>query len=208
VSPLARSGTVARFSLAVVSGLTVGAATEWSVLHVPFSLEPLGNTAAPWVLVAFGVALLARQLRESLLLAILTLLALVVGFYVLEACRGFGVSQHQVLLWSVSSVVIGPLVGVAAGWLRRGEHAPASVGAGVLGGVLGGEALWGLTGLRFSSPANYWRVQFVLGVGLAVGLTLWRSRSQLRACAPMIGVSLATATVTALVTLGAYNISP
>jgi hypothetical protein len=119
-----------------------------------------------------------------------------------------GVSRRQVALWCVTSVAIGPLVGLAAGWLRHAGRGRAAVGAGVLGGLLSGEAVWGLTGLRFSSPANYWHVQFVLGVALAVGLTLWRSRLHLRGGVSALVVSLATGAVIGLATLGAYHVSP
>jgi hypothetical protein len=203
-----RSSAAARLTLAVVVGLAAGALTEWSVPHLPFSLEPLGNSAAPWVLVTFAVALTARRMGESVTLAVITLLALVLGFYVVEAGRGWGVSRHQVALWSVASVAIGPLVGVAAGWLRHAGRTQAALGAGVLGGLLAGEAIWGLTGLRFSSPAEYWHVQLVLGVGLAVGLTLWRSRRHLRGSAPALVVSLAAGAVVGLATLAAYHVSP
>jgi Family of unknown function (DUF6518) len=203
----ARSGTAARLALAIVIGLAAGAVTEWSVPHLPFSLEPLGNSAGPWVIVAFAVALTARGMGESLMLAVVALLALVLGFYVVEALRGWGVSRHQVALWSVASVAIGPLVGLAAGWLRHAGRMTAALGAGVLGGLLAGEAVWGLTGLRFSSPANYWHVEFVLGIGLAVGLTLWRSRPHLRGSVSTLAVSLAAGTVVGLATLGAYHVS-
>jgi hypothetical protein len=185
--------------------LVAGAATEWSVPHLPFSLEPLGNTAAPWVLVTFAVALTARRVGESLMLAVVTLLTLVLGFYVAEAYRGWSVSRHQVELWAVASVAVGPLVGVAAGWLRHAGRTPAAAGAGVVGGLLAGEAVYGLTGLRFSSPAQYWHVQFVLGAGLALGLTLWRSRRHLLGSFPALAVTLAAGTTVALGTLAAYQ---
>jgi hypothetical protein len=203
-----RAPVVARLALAIVAGLAVGGATEWSVPHLPFFLEPLGNTAAPWVLVACAVALTARGMGESLLLAVVTLLALVLGFYVGEALRGWGVSRHQVALWSVASVAIGPLVGLAAGWLRHGGRRTAALGTGVVGGLLAGEAVWGLTGLRFSSPAGYWHVQIVLGIGLAVGLSLWRSRRSLRGSLSALTLSLAAGTVFGLATLGAYHVAP
>ena len=144
--------------------------TEWSATHLPFSLEPLANSAAPWILVAFAVALTARRTGESLMLAVVTLLALVFGFYLAEAHRGWSVSLHQVELWSAASVAIGPLVGLAAGWLRNAVRTTNALGAGVLGGLVAGEAVYGLAELRFSSPADYWHVQFIFGVGLAVGL--------------------------------------
>ena len=49
--------------------------------------------------------------------------------------------------------------------------------------------------------------QLVLGVGLAVGLTGWRSRRYLRASVPALVVSLAAGTVVGLATLGAYHVS-
>lgn len=72
-----------------------------------------------------------------------------------------------------------PVVGLAARWIRNAGSTAAALGAGGLGGVLVGEAVYGLTELRFSSPSDYWHVQLILGLGLAVGLTLWRSQPQL-----------------------------
>jgi hypothetical protein len=191
--------------LATAIGLAAGAATEWSVLHLPLSLAPLANSAAPWILVAFALALTARRMGESLVLAVVTLLALVLGFYVAEAYRGWPVSQHQVEFWAAASVAVGPLVGLAAGWFRGAGRTAGALGAGVLGGLLAGEAVYGLTELKLSSPADYWHVQFVLGVGLAVGLTLWRSRRHLLGSVPALAVSLAVCTTVGLATLAVYQ---
>jgi len=197
----------ARLALAAAVGLAVGAATEWSVLHLPFSLEPLSNTAAPWVLVAFAVALTARWMGESLVLAVVTLVALILGFYVAEALRGWAVSRHQVEFWCVTSVVAGPLVGLAAGWLRHAGRTAGALGAGVLGGLLAGEAVHGLTALRFSTPADYWHAQFVLGVGLTIGLTLWLSRRRPLGNVPVLAASVTAFAIVGLGTLAAYQIS-
>jgi Family of unknown function (DUF6518) len=202
----ARSRMVARLVLAVVVGSAVGAATEWSVPHLPFSLEPLGNSAAPWVLVACAMALTVRRIGQSLMLAIVTLVALVLGFYVAEAYRGWPVSRHQVEFWSAASVVMGPLVGLAAAWLRHAGRTTAALGAGVIGGLLAGEAVYGLTSLKFSTPASYWHVQFALGVGLAVGLTLWRSRRHPLGSLPSLAVTLATCIMVGLSTLVVYQV--
>jgi Family of unknown function (DUF6518) len=196
----------ARLTLAAAVGLAAGAATEWSVLRLPFSLEPLSNTAAPWVLVAFAVALTARWMGESLVLAVATLVALVLGFYVAEALRGWPVSRHQVEFWSVTSVIVGPLVGVAAGCFQYAGRTAGALGAGALGGLLTGEAVHGLTALRFSSPADYWHAQLVLGVGLAIGLTLWRSRRLRLGSVHALAASVTACTVVGLGTLAAYQI--
>jgi hypothetical protein len=201
-----RVGRAARLTLAAMVGLVVGAVTELSVPHLPFALEPLANTAAPWVLVAFAVALTARWMSESLVLAVMCLVALVVGFYVAEALRGWQVSRQQVEFWSAASVLIGPLIGLAAGWIRHAGRAAGAVGAGVLGGLLVGEALHGLTALRFSSSAGYWDMQFALGVSLTVGVTLWRCRGRRLASLPALAVGLAACAVVALGTLIIYHV--
>ena len=82
------------------------------------------------------------------------------------------VSRHQIEFWSATGVLVGPLVGLAA----AGSDMPGAWrehSARVLGGLLAGEAVYGLIALKFSSPAEYWHMQFVLGAVLAVGLPLW-----------------------------------
>jgi hypothetical protein len=205
-SARARFDNSGRLMLAAGIGLVAGAVTEWSAPYLPFVLEPLANSAAPWILIAFAVALTARRTGESVMLAVVTLLALVVGFYVGEAHRGWTVSEHQVVLWSAASVAIGPLVGLAAGWFRYAGRTAGALGAGVLGGLVAGEAVYGLFVLKYWSPTQYWCVQFVLGVGLAVGLTLWRSRRHLLDSVPILAVSLAACTTIGLATLIIYQI--
>lgn len=204
-SPLLVSGHL--LTLAFACGLIAGGAQSWAVLRLPAALVPLDNTAAPWFLVAFAVAMFARRIGGSISLALVCLLATVAGFYAVEAVRGLGVSPHQVVQWSACSVVAGPLVGLAAGACRHAGRLPAAFGAGLLGGLLAGEALWDLTGLRFSNPTEYGHVQFVVGVALTLGLTLLRSRDDLRGSAAMLGASLATGTAVSLATLAAFKVA-
>jgi hypothetical protein len=71
--------------------------------------------------------------------------------------------------------------------------------------MLGGEAVWGLTGLKFSSMPHYWHVQLLLGVALAVGLTQWRSRGDVLGGVPDLA-SLAAGAVAGLATLAAFHV--
>lgn len=194
-----------RLALAAVIGLAAGALTEWMVPHLSFTFEPLSNSAAPWILVAFAMALTARRTGESLILAVVTLLALVVGFYATQAHHGWAVSRHQVEFWSAASVAIGPLIGLAAGWLRYAGRTAAAVGAGILGGLLVGEAIHGLVDLKYSTSPNYWWVQLALGVGLAIGLVVWRSRRHLLSTVPALAASFTTGALVTLVTVIVYQ---
>jgi Family of unknown function (DUF6518) len=206
--PKRRRGEIAiRFAIAVTIGLAGGALTQWSILHLPYTLEPLSNSAAPWVVVAFALALSARSIGESLLLAVTSLIALVMGFYLAEALRGWPVSQHQVEFWIVTSVLMGPLIGLAAGWFRRAGRTAGALGAGILGGLLVGEAAHGLIALALSSATRYWDVQIAVGVVVSIGLTLWRFRGLRRGRIPALGVSVAACTLVGLGTLIAYQVS-
>jgi hypothetical protein len=189
-----------------VVGAAVGAVIEWSVPHLPFSLEPLGNSAGPWLVVAFAVALTTRSAITSIASAVVTLISLVMGFYVAQDIRGWAVSQHQVVLWTAASCVAGPLVGVAASWLRRENRTRAALGAGVLGGLLVGEAVYGVRKLEFSTPARYWHLQLALGIAVAVVLPLYRSRRHLLGSLPGLAASVGACAVVGLGTLIAYQV--
>jgi hypothetical protein len=199
-------GSGIRISLAVIVGLAAGALTEALVLRVSFSLVPLTDTAAPWVLVAFALALTGRRRGEALILAVAALLALVLGFYLAQATRGWEVSRHQVGFWFLACFVAGPLVGLAADWSRRGGAIAGAIGAGIVGGVLVGEAVHGIRDFTYSSPHAYWRVQLVLGLALAVGPPLWRCRRHLLGSLPSLAAALSTCAAIGLATLIAYQL--
>jgi hypothetical protein len=192
--------------VAIVVGLAAGAVTEALVLRVSFSLVPLTNTAAPWVLIAFAVALTGRRLDEAIALSVLALLGLVFGFYLAQATRGWAVSGHQVGFWFLAGFVAGPLVGWAADRLHRGGPIAGGIGAGVVGGILVGEAVHGIRDLTYSSPHAYWRVQLALGVAVAIVPPLWRARRDPLGAFPALAAALVACAVIGLATLLAYQV--
>jgi type III secretory pathway component EscT len=96
---------------------------------LPFELTPLSNAASPWILFAFAAALIARQIRHAVVLSITAQITLVTGFYAAQATRGWPVDGHQIASWCVTTIVVGPLIGLAAGWLRYASDARSAVGA-------------------------------------------------------------------------------
>jgi hypothetical protein len=192
-------------TVTVVVGLACGSLSEWSIPHLPFTLVPLTNTAAPWIVLAFLLALMARTTLESLLLAVTTLLCLVLGFYLMQNHRGWAVSNHQVALWFGASFIAGPLIGLAARWTRRGARLLTALAGGIVGGILVGEAVHGLTQLRFSTPASYWRAQLTIGILVTLGLTIWRTRWRLYRLVPALAVACGTCAVIASITYAAYQ---
>jgi hypothetical protein len=180
-------------------GLVVGAATERAQSLLPWSTSALANSAGSWVVVAFLVALTARNLPEAAARGTVSLVGLVAGFYMAQSFRGIAVSPHTIVFWTAAAAAVGPLVGVAAGAVRRGRPITAALGAGILGGLLIGESLYGLHYIASSTSSGYWHVQLVVGVGAASALAWWRSR-HLLAVVPSGLACMATAALT----LGAY----
>ena len=76
----------------------------------------------------------------------------------------------------LAAVIIGPLLGVAASWVRRGSPITAALGAGAAAGLLGGESVYGLTVIAGSTSSRYWAIQLAVAVVLLVALNAWRVR--------------------------------
>ena len=73
-------------------------------------------------------------------------------------------------------MIIGPLLGVAASWVRRGSPVTAALGAGAAAGLLGGESVYGLTAIAGSTSSRYWGIQLAVAIILLVTLNAWRVR--------------------------------
>jgi Family of unknown function (DUF6518) len=200
-----RSGSLALVAVAIVAGIAGGAITEGLVLRVSHQLEPLTQTAAPWIIVVAVVALLARDIRTAVVLSVITFLALVLGFYLAQETRGWSVSHHQAAFWFAACFVAGPLIGLAVGWLKYGSRVLGGVGAGMVGGIFVGEAIYGLRERSLSTSAAYWHVQIVVGAVLWIGAVLW-ARPRVTGRIPAIAASLASAAVFALATYLAYRV--
>jgi hypothetical protein len=181
------------------AGLALGAATERAQRLLPWSTSSLANSAGSWVVVTFLVALTARNVYEAAVRGAVTLVGLVGGFYLAAELSGIASDPRVVLFWMIAGVAFGPLVGAAAGAVRRGRPLGAALGAGTLGGLLVGEAFYGLHYDTATTSATYWGVQLALGVTFAVGLAWWRSRRFVA----ILPSGLACAAMAAL-TLGAY----
>lgn len=196
VPPLVRIGTEGL----VLAGaaLLLGGLTSFAQGVLPGVLRPLANSASGWTIPA---ALLVWALREGAgVAAVLGALAfelLVLGYMLVSQLRGIADSEVAFLLIGVTG---GPIVGAAAAWLHERRWRPA-VGAGVLAGVLLGDAAWGLGVVVASTGWVYWAVVAALGVVLLVAVAIGRglrARELLLAVAATLGTALAFLAVYAL----------
>ncbi|HWG14923.1 MAG TPA: DUF6518 family protein, partial [Streptosporangiaceae bacterium] len=102
------------------------------------------------------LALLATGTARAALWGLLGLAGLVGGYYLTAISRHVPESPASIRFWMLAAVIIGPLVGVAASWVRRGSLVTAALGAGAAAGLLGGESVYGLTAVAGSTSSLYW----------------------------------------------------
>lgn len=57
---------------------------------------------------------------------------LVLGYYGTASARGFAVSSSSVLFWTAVALLLGPVVGLAAGWTRHGGLLQAAALSGLV----------------------------------------------------------------------------
>jgi hypothetical protein len=190
--------------VALAGGLLLGAVTAVGQQLLPDVLRSLANSAGPWCLVAFMFARRAPTIYRAAATGGLSLLALVGGYFLASEARGYASSTSVLLFWGAAAVTVGPALGVAASWVRRGSGARAAVGAGAVAGVLVGEAVYGLTVVSQTTSAVYWIAEAVAGLVLLVFLGV-RGRWGRRRTA----TAVAATAITAGVLLVAYtHISP
>ena len=117
---------------ALVIGLTVGAVTLLRSQVIPAS-----TSGGPWVLVCL-VALTAAGLASATARGLACMVA-ATGYYGVAALHGYPVSGSTAGFWIPVALLIGPLTGLAAGWVRSGPPLLAQIAAGGVSGVLLGE---------------------------------------------------------------------
>jgi hypothetical protein len=183
-----------------VIGLVLGGLTDAGQTWLPWAASSMANSGGSWVVVTFFVALTgAGGVGQAAVRGATSMVGLVVGYYVTADQRGIPVAGSAVRFWVVAALLIGPLVGVAAAWARHGSPDRVAVGAGVVGGLLIGESVYGLRYISHSTSSTYWWLQAAGGLVLVLGLLAWRARR--RSAAP---VAVLTAVVVGVATLGAY----
>lgn len=202
----ARGGRAVRAVLvvmaALVIGLTVGAVTEW----FPSEALPASTTGSPWVLVSFLVALTAAGTASATAQGLACMVGLTIGYYGAGTFHTYPASSGTAALWVPVAMVIGPLVGLAAGWVRFGPPLLAFIAAGSVPGVLIGEAIaaqarWG----------TYRRELALAGVAMLAVLLVWQvcrhaaQKSTARTAATAATVALATCLAAGALTVGLYR---
>ena len=158
-------------ALVAFGGFVIGCLTSVGQGVLPFALSPLANSAGAWSLAAFALTLGNREPRRGVILGVAALASMLAGYVVTSTVRGFPVGSSLLLFWGLASVVVGPVLGVGAAWVRGSSPIRISAGGAAIAGILVGEGAYGLTLIADSTPAGYWAMQIASGSG-----SCWRSR--------------------------------
>lgn len=195
VRPRGPGGPVVDAVLRVIGvSLVLGGMTAFAQASLPFVLSPWANSAGTWSLAAFALTWwFARSALSSMLSGAASLAALLAGYVVTDELRGFPAGLALMLFWGVAAVVVGPVLGLGAWWLRSRRDALAALGAASIGGVLIGEGISSLLTIADTTPPTYWWGS----IGVGVALLLTAARARLRGARAYATAALATAALAA-----------
>jgi hypothetical protein len=181
---------VVQLLLVVLVSLLLGGATSFAQTFLPDALRPFANSASGWTLLtALAVTLCRARTAPSVLFGAASFASLVLGYQFVSGLRGFPTDET---LFLIIGLVVGPFVGVAASWLRRGGWR-AILGCGILAGIALGEAAYGLILVSESTGWFYWTLIAVVGLALLAHTAVCQLHSASTRVAA-IGLVLAVAT--------------
>jgi hypothetical protein len=176
------SSTTGLLLQVAAAGLALGSLTAYAQQWLPAGVGSLANSAGPWGLAAFLLALRACRPTVASACSALVLICLVLGYYVTDRLRGFPVSSRTVVLWGIVGIVAGPVLGLAAYRVRRGSAAQAAIAGAVPAAMLILEGCYGLTVIADTTYPPYWWGE--ISCGLVVLATILVTAGRRRGRAP------------------------
>jgi hypothetical protein len=160
----ARAVLVVLISTAVWGGLT-----SFGQEYLPDELRSLANASGPWFSVVMASIVVARpRLGLAIILGALGLIAMNEAYGVVSRWRGFPYGGGLTSIWSLIAVVVGPVAGIAATWLRSSRPVLVALGAAAPAAVFTGESLYGLTAISDTTSPVVWSIELAAGIALVV----------------------------------------
>lgn len=179
------------------AGFALGALTAFGQGALPGQLSSLANSSGPWVLVACLLALLSVSAGEATAAGALALAALLAGYVVTDAARGYPSSSNLIVFWGLAAILAGPMIGLFAFWIRARRRILAALGSGGISGLLLGEGIYGLAYVRSSTYPPYWWAEILFGVML---LAILAGRGRMSRLDVAVAVGTAAAISAAFIT--------
>ncbi|MFD3443669.1 DUF6518 family protein [Microbacteriaceae bacterium 4G12] len=188
--------------LALAASAAAGALTPIGQHYLPEPLAPLANSSGSWTVITFAAVYLSRT--RPVVAAVLGAACFVLMnelYGVVSTLRGNPYTAGFPDFWNLVGIVVGPMVGLAAAWLRSGRAAFLVPAIAAPSAVLLGEGVYYVTVLGVFGAYGF--VEIGAGVLLLLVLVARRIRSMRMRLAT---VALALAGAAAFV--AAYTLVP
>jgi len=199
--PTSQAVLVLRALFAIAFSFVLGVLTSIGQQYLPEEVSSLANSAGAWTAICFAV-LVASKFRgwRAATLGVLVFVALNEGYGFMTRLKGFSYGILFDNFWTFIALVAGPVVGLAAGWVRHRTGVLAAIGAAVPSVVLIGEGVYGLLYVSGTTSPVYWTGSVVAGAVFVVAFAIVRLRSWLWGC-----VSIALTAIGAALFLFLYS---
>ncbi|ROQ64442.1 hypothetical protein EDF36_1407 [Rathayibacter sp. PhB152] len=180
--------------VALVGGLLLGGLTSLLQGSLPGPVNSFANSSGGWSMLVFALVRLGgvRPVAAAAL-GLLTFWALLEGYDLVTAARGFGYSPPFTDVFWLLAVPAGPILGAAAALTQHGSTPWRVLAVAPLSGVLIGEGAWALANVADTTSPVYWWLEIVLGTAF-LALAVVRRR-------PRWPIALAAVAVTAAAAL-------
>ncbi len=165
-----------RVLLALAVAAAAGALTPIGQQHLPEPLAPLANSSGSWTVIAFAAVYLSRS--RPLVAAVLGAACFVLMnelYAVVSTLRGNPYTAGFPDFWNLTGILVGPVVGLAAAWLRDDRPARLAMAIAAPSAVLLGEGAYYVTVLGVFGAYGF--VEIAAGVFLLLVLVVRRIRT-------------------------------
>lgn len=181
--------------IVLVSAAVWGGLTSFGQQYLPDEVRSLANASGPWFAVVMASIVVARpRLALAIIFGILGLIVMNEAYGVVSRWRGFPYGGGLTSIWNQIAIVVGPVAGIAATWLRSPRPVLFALGAAAPAAVLIGEGLYGLTVISDTTSPVFWGIELAGGIGLVAIAAVARART-VAATTVLVGASALGATL-------------
>lgn len=163
--------------IVLVTAAVWGGLTSLGQQYLPDELRSLANASGPWFAVVMGSIFVARPRPAlAIILGILAFIVMNEAYGVVSRWRGFPYGGGLSSIWNIIALVVGPVAGIAAIWLRSSRPVLIALGAAAPAAVLIGEGLYGLTVVSDTTSPVFWSIELAAGLCLIAVTAVLRIR--------------------------------
>jgi hypothetical protein len=166
-------------AVTVAIALAAGVITPFAQQYLPEWVNSLANASGSWTMIGLLAVYLSRARGVfAAALGITALLLLNEAYSAVSTARGHFYAGGFSSQWTYIAIAAGPIVGLAASWLRSSKPLFVAMAVAAPSAVLIGEGIYGLTVVADTTSPVYWCLQIAGGVAFVaiVAVRMLRSR--------------------------------